>query len=354
MTITLPGLIDIHVHTRDPGQTHKEDWDSATASAIAGGFTTILAMPNTDPVVADAATLAEAKAAARARARCDHALYAGATLANADTVGDLAHRVAGLKMYLDQTFGDLRLDDLEVWWRHLEAWPDHPPLVVHAERASLGAVLLMAGWLERPIHVCHLSRRDELLLVMRARERGVAVTCEVAPHHLFLDTSDADRLGAVAGVKPPLSPPHDRVFLWAHLDQIDCFATDHAPHTLAEKQGPNAPPGFPGLETIVPLLLTAVHDGLLDLDGLVARLHTNPRRIFGLPPTPDAIVEVDPDAAWTIDPARLHSRCGWSPFAGREVRGRVTRVTARGMEMFDGETVLAPPGWGHDVREETA
>lgn len=353
-TLTLPGLVDIHVHTRDPGQTHKEDWSTATAAALAGGFTTILAMPNTDPVVADAASLAVAATAARRGARCDYALYAGATIDNAGVVPGIAPHTAGLKMYLDQTFGDLRLDDLEAWWRHLETWPQDRPLVVHAERASLGAVLLMADWLGRPVHVCHLSRRDELLLVARARDRGMAVTCEVTPHHLFLDTGDAVALGSAAAVKPPLADPADRAFLWQHLDLVDCFATDHAPHAVAEKHGANPPPGFPGLETALPLLLTAVHDGLLDLDDVIARLDTHPRRIFGLPPTPDASVEIDPDQAWIIDPARLQSRCGWTPFAGRVVRGRVTRVVGHGREMFDGETVLAPPGSGRNLREEPA
>lgn len=349
-TLRLPGLVDIHVHTRDPGQTHKETWASATAAAVAGGFTTVLAMPNTAPAVTDATSLDLAITAARAGARCDYALYAGATLDNVASVAALAPRTAGLKMYLNHTFGDLRLGDLEAWWQHLSTWPAFPPLVVHAEGPALGAVLLMAEWLERPIHICHVSRRDEILLIARARERGIAVTCEATPHHLFLDDTSLANLGQRGEVRPVLTKPDDRAALWEHLDVIDCIATDHAPHTAAEKDGPNPPPGFPGLETALPLLLGAVHDGLLTLDDLIARLATNPRRIFGLPPS-DAVVEVDPDASWTVAAAGLHTACDWTPFEGRTLRGRVLRVEMRGATVFADGSVMASSGSGRNLRE---
>jgi carbamoyl-phosphate synthase/aspartate carbamoyltransferase/dihydroorotase len=350
-TLRLPGLVDVHVHTRDPGQTHKETWASATAAALAGGFTTVLAMPNTRPAATDAASLATALAAARAGARCDYALYVGATTTNAAAVAALAPRTAGLKMYLNQTFGDLKLPDLDAWWDHLSSWPATPPLVVHAEGATLGAVLLMAEWLERPVHVCHVSRADEIRLIARARERGIAVTCEATPHHLFLDETALARLGRRAEVRPVLADPADRAALWDHLDVIDCFATDHAPHTAAEKDGADPPPGFPGLETVLPLLLGGVHDGRLTIDDLVARLSTNPRRIFGLP-EPDAVVEVDPDETWTVAAADLQTACDWTPFEGMAVRGRVRRVEVRGSTVYEAGKVLANSGTGKNLREE--
>ena len=125
-------------------------------------------------------------------------------------------------------------------------------------------------------------------------------------------------------MRPRLATPADREALWDNLDVIDCFATDHAPHTLAEKDGANPPPGFPGLETALPLLLTAVHDGRLTPGRPDRALHTNPRRIFNLPEQPDTWIEVDPDAALG-DPRRraCYTRCGWTPFEGCTVRGRV-------------------------------
>ena len=350
-TIRLPGLVDVHVHTRDPGQTHKETWASATAAALAGGFTTVLAMPNTRPAVTDGASLATALQAARTGARCDYALYLGGTATNASAAAGLAPQSAGLKLYLNHTFGDLRLPDLDTWWAHLSAWPATPPLVVHAEGPALAAVILMAEWLDRPIHVCHVSRADEIRLIARARDRGIAVTCEVTPHHLFLDETALARLGRRGEVRPVLADPSDRAALWEHLDVIDCFATDHAPHTAAEKDGDDPPPGFPGLETAFPLLLGAVHDGSLTLEGLVDRLATNPRRIFGLP-EPDAVVEVDPDDEWTISAADLHTACDWTPFEGRVVRGRVHRVEVRGVTVYEFGKVLAMTGSGKHLRED--
>lgn len=348
----LPGLIDVHVHVRDPGATHKEDWDSGTAAALAGGFTTILAMPNTQPPVTDAATLGLALDAARRKARCDYAQFLGAGDGNVETAAALAPRTAGLKLYLDQTFGPLRLDDLTLWREHMARWPTDRPIAIHAEGRTLVAAIAIAAMEQRPVHLCHVSLREEIVLIARARERGWPVTCEVAPHHLLLTTEDVPRLGAGRSeVRPRLATPRDRDALWEHLAVIDCFATDHAPHTPAEKDGDRPPPGFPGLETALPLLLGAVHDGRLSVEDLVARLHTNPRRIFGLPEQPDTWVEVDPDETWTIPAVPAFTRAGWTPFAGRTVRGRVRRVVLRGRTAYEDGAVVAPPGAGRNVRE---
>ncbi|WKZ82357.1 MAG: amidohydrolase family protein [Acidimicrobiia bacterium] len=348
--LRLPGLVEVHAHTRDPGQTHKEDWDTVSAAALAGGFTTLLAMPNTSPPVVDSPSLVVASLAAR-DSRVDYGLFAGATDGNAESVPTLAPATVGLKMYLDHTYGDMRLGDLEVWWRHLENWPQHAPVAVHAEGPSLGTAILMAEMLERPVHLCHVSRRDEIRLVARAKERGIPVTCEVTPHHLFLDASNASESGGRWSVRPPLGSPEDRAALWDHLDAIDCFATDHAPHTVEEKDSDDPPPGFPGLETALGLLLGAVHEGRLEVEDLVVRLHERPRSIFGLPEQPDTWIEVDPDERWTVRATDLRSRAGWSPFEGQRLKGRVTLVVIRGEKAFDGGEVIAPIGAGGDVKE---
>lgn len=348
----LPGLVDVHVHLREPGATHKEDFDTGTAAALAGGFTAVLVMPNTMPPVTDAETFDAALRAGRRKARCDFALFAGAGPDNVEAVAALAPRTAGLKMYLDATFGPLRLDDLCLWLDHFAAWPRHLPIAVHAEGRTLAAAILMADIHGRPVHLCHVSRREEIRVIARAKAAGVPVTCEVCPHHLFLTADDIIRIGpGRSEVRPPLAGSEDRAALWDHLEVIDVFATDHAPHTLAEKDGPAPPPGFPGLETALPLLLTAVADGRLTLDDLVRRMYDNPRRIFSLPEQPETWIEVDPDARWEIRPDRLHTRCGWTPFAGRPVRGRVRRVVLRGREVVSDGVVKAPPGTGRDLRE---
>jgi len=161
-------------------------------------------------------------------------------------------------------------------------------------------------------------------------------------------------------MNPPLRPPDDVRALWDNLDVFDAVATDHAPHTLAEKHGPEPPSGVPGLETALPLLLTAVHEGRMTLSDLVRLMATGPATAFGLAtkghlaPGYDAdLVLVNPDAEWTISNEGLFTKCGWTPFAGWRVRGRVVRVFLRGRLVFAEGRVLAPPGSGRRVRLDT-
>ncbi len=354
----LPGLVDPHVHLREPGATHKEDWDSGTAAALAGGFTTVLAMPNTQPPITDSATLELALNAARSKARCDYAQYLGAGTDNVETASDLAPRVAGLKLYLDQTYGPLRLDDMTLWMQHFQRWPKRMAVVAHSESRTMAAVILLAAIYDRPVHIAHVSLREEILLIRAAKERGIKVTCEVTPNHLFLTSphpapSPGGRGTQGEGlfeIRPALASQSDVDALWANLEVIDCFATDHAPHTYEEKTSSKPPPGFPGLETALPLLLTAVADGRLTLDDLVLRMVTNPRKIFSLPEQEQTWIEVDPTVEWEINARNLYSRCGWTPFEGWKVRGQVKRVVLRGQDAFRDGRVLASPGAGINVR----
>lgn len=351
MTLQLPGLIDPHVHLRDPGATHKEDWDSGTAAALAGGFTQVLAMPNTTPAIADSAALALSQTAARAKARCDYGIYLGASADNVEIAAGLAPQTCGLKMYLDQTFGPLRMDDLASLLAHATRWPHDRPLLCHAEGRTVAAAILAAHLAGRAIHICHVSRKDEIELIRAAKTGSLRVTCEVTPHHLFLAEADGGAIGAGRSeVRPPLAAAADRAALRANLDVVDCFATDHAPHTLAEKDSASPPPGFPGLETALPLYLSLVREGLLTLDELIAKTVHNPRRIFGLPDQPETWIEVDADSEWTARGADMLTRVRWTPFEGWKLRGRVTRVVLRGQDAYRDGAVLAAPGSGQDVR----
>lgn len=348
-TVRLPGLIDPHVHLRDPGATHKEDWDSGTAAALAGGFTCVLDMPNNTPPITTSATLAAKETAAAARARCDYGIHFGAGADNAPEAAGLAPRCAGLKLYLDATFGPLCLEGLAPLMAHFAAWPNDRPILAHAEGRTVAAVLFMAELFDRSVHICHVSRRDEIELIARAKARGTRVTCEVCPHHLFLTLDGCGLAPGYVEVRPRLAAQQDVDALWDHLPIIDCFATDHAPHARAEKEGASPPPGFPGLETALALWLSACHAGRLTFDDVAARMHANPARIFGLPPQPDTWIDVDLDCDWTVEAATLRSRCGWSPYEGRRLRGKVVAVTLRGQLAYDGERVRAAPGSGHNA-----
>ncbi|HRE28252.1 MAG TPA: amidohydrolase family protein, partial [Anaerolineales bacterium] len=179
----LPGLIDPHVHVRDLNQSHKEDWTTATAAALAGGVTTILAMPNTQPPLVDGASLTLYEKAAKAKAVCDYGIFLGAGLHNAAAIAVEARRGIGLKLYLDATFGDLKLPGLDALVAHFDAWPKDRPIVAHAEEQQTAAVILAAQLAGRGVHICHVARRAEIELIRRARERGLNVTCEGCPHH---------------------------------------------------------------------------------------------------------------------------------------------------------------------------
>ncbi len=350
-SIKLPGLIDPHVHLRDPGATHKEDWDSGTAAALAGGFTCVLDMPNNTPPVVDAATLAAKKQAAQARARCDYGLHLGASEDNIEKAAALASQTVGLKMYLDQTFGPLRLDSLGALMAHARRWPSDRALLCHAEGRTVAAAILAAHLAGRAIHICHVSRKEEIELIRAAKAKGMRVTCEVTPHHLFLTDADVDAIGAGRSqVRPRLGTAADRAALRANLDIVDCFATDHAPHTLPEKDSVDPPPGFPGLETALPLYLTLVQEGALTLDGLVARTVLNPLHIFGLPEQYETWIEVDTDAEWQARGGEMYTRAKWTPFEGWKLRGRVQRVVLRGREVYRDGKILSAPGSGRNVR----
>jgi len=350
--VRLPGLIDTHVHLREPGAVHKEDLSTGTAAALAGGVTMVCPMPNTNPSIVDESTLSLVKDLARNKAYCDYAIMIGASKDNFDKIPGLSSQVAGLKMYLNDTFTTLRMDSVSDWLKHFEHWPRNAPLCVHAEGRTTAAAILLASLQDRPLHVCHVARREEIEVIKAAKAKGLPITCEVCPHHLFLTEEDVEKLGEnKAQVRPILVSKDDQQALWDNIDIIDCIATDHAPHTLAEKTSNKPPPGFPGLETMLPLMLTAVNEGRLTLEDLEQKMHHNQKKIFGLPDQPDTYIEIDMDQEWTIPAKPLHSKAGWTPFAGMKVKGALRRVILRGEVAFIDGKVLVKPGFGQDVRQ---
>ncbi len=346
--LALPGLIDAHVHLREPGGEHKEDIASGTAAALAGGITGVLDMPNNVPPVTDGQQLERKRRLFGERACCDYGLFLGAGEQALPRPEDAAEAV-GLKLYLTPTFGPLRLESLGALLAIFKGWPAARPIAVHAEGMSMAIPILLAQLMGKRVHLCHVARADEIALVRAAKERGVAVTCEVAPHHLYLTREDARALGALAQMKPPLAGAEDVDALWRNLGVVDLVASDHAPHTLTEKQSAEPPPGVPGVETMLPLLVTSVHEGRLSADRLVGLLHEGPQRVYGVR-APEATVEIEVGGHLEIRAANLHTRCGWTPFEGRRVNARVRRVVLRGRTVFEDGHVLGRPGSGCQLR----
>ncbi len=348
-TLHLPPLVDVHVHLRDPGAIHKEDFTTGTAAALAGGIAAVLDMPNNTPPIADEEGLASKEMVAAQKALCDYGLFLGATGSNAQEASRLGKRAVGLKIYLGQTYGPLYLQDLPALLAHFQGWRGPGPIAIHAEGVLMAAAMALAWAYGRRVHLCHVSRAAEIALIRRAKEKGAPLTCEVTPHHLFLTENDIDRLGPYGKVSPPLGQEKDQAALWENLEAVDVVASDHAPHTREEKEGPEPPPGMPGLETLLPLLLTAVTEGRLTLERLVELTHHNPARIFGLRPPAESGVEIDPQARWTVRGEELWTKCGWSPFEGMSLRGRVRRLTLRGTVAYEEGQILVRPGFGRPL-----
>ncbi len=342
--ITLPGLIDAHVHLRDPGQTHKEDFRSGTEAALAGGFTFILDMPNNAVPISTANLLAEKKAIASQKAVCDIGFYLGST---GDNIGEFAavrDSVFGLKLYLNATTGNYLIDP-DAMIAIFEGWHCDKPILVHAEEQSVAEVIATVKLTNQRTHFCHISTAQDLRRIMTAKQSGLPVTCGVTPHHLFLTDEWVKQIGPFARVKPPLATKKDQDFLWQHLAWIDIVESDHAPHTTDEKLSSTPPFGMPGLETTLPLLITAVHDKRITLEDVIDKCCTKPSKIFNIPDQKKTKVLVE-ETHYKLENKSLHTKCKWTPFEGMKVSGRVTKVILRGETVFENGTVTSRAGSG--------
>ena len=351
-TIRLPGLIDVHTHLRVPGGEHKEDFATGTAAALAGGITMILGMPNTSPPLCDPEVLQATRHTAAQDAYCDVGLFAGACPALIHRLPELAPHTVALKIYLNDTFGQLRVEELPTLRACFHTWPREKLIAMHAEKQSVAVGIGLAAATNRPVHFCHISRREEIELIADAKAQGLRVTCEVTPHHLFLTVKDFQRLGPLADMRPVLGTQDDVDALWEHLGStVDCIATDHAPHSLHEKQSTTTPPGVAGLETSLLLMVTAVQQGRLTLARLIELMHSNPKRIFHLPEQPETWVEFNPNITTRIENQNLYTKCGWTPFAGWELAGRVEQVVLRGQVVVAEGKVIGERGRGRVLPE---
>jgi dihydroorotase len=342
--IKLPGLIDPHVHLRDPGQTHKEDFLSGTSAALAGGYTAVMDMPNNASPIVSAERLEEKLASARRQVVSDIGFHFGTLGDNFEEFPKVIDQVMGLKIYLNVTTGGFIIDSdklLEIY----KAWDYDKPILLHAEEDVSGLVGKVLAETRRATHMCHVSSAKELEFVMRSKDAGLPITCGVTPHHLFLSDKDAERLGPFGHMKPYLKPKADQDFIWQHIEYVDIIESDHAPHTRAEKESSQPPFGVPGLETTLPLMLTAEAEGRLARDQLIGLLHSNPARIFNVPIEGSTYIEVDM-SEYEIKNEGLLTKAGWTPFTGRRVVGKVQKTLLRGETVFENGKILAKPGSG--------
>lgn len=343
--ITLPGLIDPHVHFRTPGQEQKEDFTTGTSAAVAGGYTTVIDMPNNTLPITTKERLDEKKNIAQTQAVCDIGFYFGSLGDNLDQFAEVDAHVKGLKLYLNETTGNF-LINRKVMGEIFDAWSGATPIMLHAEDDAVAAVIEIVTKTRKKAHFCHISTSADLKQIIEAKHKGLPITCGVTPHHLFLTEEDTNRLQSLGRMKPPLRSKEEQDFLWQHIDVIDVIESDHAPHTLAEKQQNPAPYGVPGLETTLPLLLTAVNEEKLHLDDVKRLCNTNAAMIWNIHQEHDTYIEVDMNEIYVLNRSILHSKCGWSPFEGKQMRGRVMKTVIRGTTVFEHGKVLVRPGFG--------
>lgn len=341
--IKLPGLIDIHTHLRTPGQEEKEDFYTGTQAALAGGFTTIIDMPNNKVPITTLPLLEEKIKIAEKEIVCDVGFHFGSLGDNLDQFQNISEMVFGLKLYLNPTTGNFLIDEGKLG-KIYDAWSNPQPILLHCEGETLPMALEVIRKTPKPTHICHVSSKEELSIIIAAKEEGLPITCGVTPHHLFLTSDDEKKLGPLGKMKPSLKNSEDVEFLWKNLDSIDIVESDHAPHTLKEKQGDSPPFGVPGLETTLPLLLTAVSQGKLTVDDITRLCHTNPAKIFNISTDEETFIEVDENEEYEIRNSDLKTKCGWSLFNGWKVKGKIKTVFIRGQKVFEDVRILEKVG----------
>ena len=379
----LPGVIDTQVHFREPGAEHKEDLATGSKAAVLGGVTGVFEMPNTNPPTVTVHALADKVARARGRMFCDFAFFAGGTAENVDQITALENQegCAGIKVFMGSSTGSLLVEDRDVLRailarisrrasfhcedearlrerRHLaEAGRPETHPVWRDETAALIAtqnLIELAREAHTPVHVLHVSTAEEMAFLRGAKD---IASVEVTPHHLTLTAPEVyERLGTRAQMNPPVRDGRHMAELWQGISDgtVDVLGSDHAPHTAEEKarEYPSSPSGMPGVQTLVPVMLTHVAAGRLTLERFVAMTSTNPARLFAMK-VRGVIAEgmvasftiVDLKAEREIRDDMMASRCGWTPYAGFEAKGWPVATIVRGqVVMIDGAVMSAPAG----------
>ncbi len=371
--IAAPGLVDMHVHLRDPGQTEKEDIFTGCKAAAAGGVTSILAMPNTIPAIDNEETV---RAILEKAENADARVYVSAAITHdlqSETMNDLqALRDAGAIAMSDdgrpvtntRFMADAMIQATKLGMRVVSHCEDLfladggimnegevsrklgiPGIPAAAEDCGTARDIALAAAYRVPIHICHVSTRTSLDLIRDAKKRGVAVTAETAPHYFALTDQELLKQDADYRMNPPLRTEADRLAMIEALRDgtIDAIATDHAPHTPQEKSNfKTSPNGVIGMETSLSAgITTLVEGGFLSLSELIRLMSTNPAKILGIEAgtlcvgAPADVILLNDQETWTVDVEKLHGKSRNAVFKGRTLTGKVKLTICRGKIVFD-------------------
>jgi dihydroorotase len=389
--LMLPGMVDAHVHFRDPGYLHEEDFSSGTAAAACGGVTTVADMPNNEPPVVDHSSWRLKLEAVKGKAYVDYALYAAASWSHLEDLPTLIEEgAAGVKAYMAHGRPTLQADPQLISAALREAGLK-VPVLVHAEDGGLLERGLKVGFKDPiayakargpmvealavrkvlralarvggRVHLCHLSSAWSVKLVEEAKLKGLNVTAETCPHYLLLTKRDLRRAGVLCKVDPPVRAGHHRVALWRGLWRgvVDQVASDHAPHRLEDRLAKGfaeAPSGFAGVELTLSLLLDCVNRGLLRLADVVSLYSTRPARLLNLYPRKGVVEEgcdadlvlVSMGEEFKVTSSRLHSKSPETPFEGRVLKGVPKATFIRGVLAAEEGEVKVKPGLGRFLK----
>ena len=378
----LPGVVDSQVHFREPGLEHKEDLETGSLAAVLGGVTSVFEMPNTKPLTTSVETLEDKVRRGRHRMHCDFAFWVGGTRDNAKDVAELERLpgAAGIKVFMGSSTGDLLVEDddgvrsilkntrrraafhSEDEFRleerkglRVEGDPSSHP-VWRDEIAALQCterLVRIARDTGARIHVLHISTAEEIDFL---KDHKDVATCEATPHHLTLSADDYKTLGNLIQMNPPVRDQRHRDGVWKGIDQgiVDVLGSDHAPHTLEEKQKPYpaSPSGMTGVQTLVPIMLDHINAGRLTLERFVDLSSHGPNRIFGMARKGRIAVGYDADLTIvdmkrreTIMHEQAGSKAGWTPYHGKTVTGWPIGTFVRGIKvMWEAEIVNANKG----------
>jgi len=393
--LVLPGIIDAHVHLRDQELSYKEDFYSGTCAAANGGITLVMDMPNNKPVTMSVSALRERMSIASRKIVVNVALYSAFPERINEIKNIVSEGAKAFKVFLSHRVGGIDPNDN---WAMREAFREAArlkvPVAIHAEDGVLlnetirrlrdagkddfdayieaHSIEAEVRGIRRAIgltrdsgaqtHICHVSTSEGLKTILDARREGVPITCEVTPHHILLSEEHMKKMGAISLTNPPLRPPSDITYLQSALQKglIDVVASDHAPHSMEEKEGPSVwdiSAGIVGLETTLPLMLTMVNMGFITLPALVKVMVENPARIFGFKNRGSIdegnhadLVVIDLKREWTIDPSKFYSKAKFSPFEGWRVRGKPVKTIVGGNMVMDEGEIVAKPGSGRIIR----
>ena len=377
----LPGVIDSQVHFREPGLTHKEDLESGTRSALLGGVTSVFEMPNTMPPTTTKELFQQKLDLAKNRAHCHYGFFIGGAADNAEQLAALEQHpnCSGVKIFLGSSFGNLLVDDDAVFERILKsgkrrviihsedekrlkerkniAVDGAHPRVHHIWRDEESAMIStrksiqMARKHHRPAHILHVSSSDEMAILAENKD---IVSVEILPQFLVLSAPECyERMGTLAQQNPPIRDIRHLEKLWAAVNSgvVDVIGSDHAPHTLEEKNKPypQSPSGVPGVQTLIPIMLNEVNKGKMRLEKFVELVTENPRRLFNC--KNKGRIEVGFDADFTvidlkreqiIEKKWLASKVGWSPFEGQKVKGWPVMAILKGEIAMRDEKIVRP------------